>query len=189
MKRLTGKGICSSCAWNGLGQSAAPAIVRVADQGVSNMGHVNSYLVRTACFQAAANEGSVITECFNCLNAGYSPSAAMPEHGLFLAVGPVASDSGIKCHGAVGIEADARDAAQPRTSRIRSAVAERQVAAFDGVPGKLCRESVMCGVGFGDDKHPGRILVDSMDDSGASLSADAGEVVSEMMQERIDQCA
>ena len=189
MKRLAGEGVGSSGARNGLGQAATPAIVWVADQGVPNMGHVDSYLVRAACLQAAAHEGCVITECFNCLNLGYSRSAAMPEHGLFPAVGPVTSDSGIKRHGAVGFEADARDSAQPGTAGVRCAVAKRQVAAIDGVPGKLGRESVMCGVGLGDDKQSGRVLVDSMDDSGASFSADAGEVVPEMMQERIDQRA
>ncbi len=53
--------------------------------------------------------------------------------------------------------------------------------------GKLGRESVMGSVGLGDDKKSGGVLVDSMDDSGASLSADSGEVIPEMMQKRIDQ--
>lgn len=54
---------------------------------------------------------------------------------------------------------------------------------------KLGRESVVGGIGLGDDKNSGRVLVDSMDDSGASFSADAGQVASEMMQERVDQRA
>ena len=189
MKRLAGEGIGGCGARNGLGQSAAPAIVRVADQGVSQMGHVDSYLVRTAGLQMAANEGCVITECFNCPNAGYSLSPAVPEHGLFLALGPVAPDSGIKPDGAAGFEADARDSPQPWISGIGSTVAQRQVTAFDGMAGKLGCQPVMGSVGLGDDKQPGRILVDSMDDSGAPFSADAGEVVSEMMQKRIDQRA
>ncbi len=55
--------------------------------------------------------------------------------------------------------------------------------------GKLGRESVVGSVGLGDDKHSRRVLVDSMDDSGASLAPDTGEVAREMMQERIDQRA
>ncbi len=130
MKRLAGEGVGSGGARDGLGQAATPAIVRVADQGVPNVGHVDSYLVSAACLQAAANEGCVITECFNCLKLGYSLSATVPEHGLFLAVGPVAPDSCVKLHHAAGSEADARDSPQPRISGLRNAVAERQVAAF-----------------------------------------------------------
>ncbi len=189
MKRLAGEGIGGCGARCGLGHAATAAIIRVADQGVPNMGHVDSYLVRTAGFQMAANQGRVITECFNYPNVGYSLPPAMPEHGLFLAFGPVASDSGIKPNGATGFEADARDPPQPWISGIRSAVAKRQVTAFDGVGGKLGCQAMMGSVGLGDDKEPGRILVDSMDNSGAPLSADAGEVVPEVMQERVDQRA
>lgn len=123
MKRLAGEGIGSCSARNGLRQPATRAIVRVADQGVPNIGHVDSYLVRTAGFQVAANEGGVITECFNCLDAGYSPPSALPEHGLFLAVGLVASESGFQLHAAAGVDADARNSSQSRVSGIRSAVA------------------------------------------------------------------
>ena len=189
MKRLAGEGIGSCGTRNGLGQSAAPSIVPVADQGVSDMGHVDSYLVRPAGFQAAVNKGCVITECFNCLNAGYSLSPAMPEHGLFLSVGSVASDSGVKLDGAAGFDANARDPPQSWASRIRGAVAKRDVTSFDGMGGKLGCQPVMGGVGLGDDEQTGRVLVDPMDNSGASFSADAGEVASEVMQERIDQRA
>lgn len=189
MKRLAGEGIGGCGARGGLGKAATAAVVRVADQGVPNIGHVDSYLVRAAGFQTAAHEGCVITECFNYPNARYSLPPALPEHGLPLSVGPVAPDSRIKPDGAAGFVADTRNPPQPWTSRIRSAVAKRQVTAFYGVGGKLGCQSVMGSVGFGDDKQPGRILVDSMDDSGAPLSADAREVVPEMMQERIDQRA
>ncbi len=131
MKRLAGEGIGSCGARNGFGQAATRPIVRVADQGVSDMGHVDSYLVRPAGIQMASNEGCVITECFNCPNAGYSLSSAVPEHGLFLAVRLVAPDWGIKLDGAAGFEADARDSSQSWASGVRSAVAKRQVAALD----------------------------------------------------------
>ena len=189
MQRLAGEGVGSCGARNGLGQFAASSIVPVADQGVSDVGHVDSYLVRAAGFQTAANKGCVITECFNYLNAGYSLSPAMPEHRLFLSVGPVASDSRVKLDDAAVLEADARDPPQPRAPAIRRAVAKRHVTSFDGMGGKLVCQPVMGNVGLGDDEQPGRVLVDSMDDSGAPFSADTGEVASKMMQERIDHRA
>ena len=47
----------------------------------------------------------------------------------------------------------------------------------------------MGGVIFTDDDGAGRILIDSVDDSGAQNAVDAGEISAAVIQNRIDQCS
>ena len=62
-----------------------------------------------------------------------------------------------------------------------------EIVPLQVVGGELGRETMVGGIGLGDDEKAGGILVDAVDDAGAEASADAGEGLAAVVEEGVYQ--
>lgn len=189
VKGLSGKGfhdVCSGCVSR---QSAAASVGWITNECMTNVGGVDADLVRAAGFKIAINLGCGLTKCFNDADAGDGVAACVEQNGLFLAIGFVAGKLRGDLDDVAGLEADAFDAAQARVAPVRDAVAEGAVSAFGRVGGELIGETMVGGVGFGDDQQAGCVFVDAVNDAGPFFATDAREVSAEVMEKGINQGA
>ena len=141
------------------GQAMAGAAVGgVADDRMSEAGHVNADLMGAAGFDAHAQERGEGAggEGFVAGEGG----AAFFRDGHFLAVDGMAADGEIDRAGGFG----------------RGAPHEGEVFLLDGVGGELGDEGSDGLFVLGDDEDAGGVFVEAMDDAGAEFAADAGEI-------------
>ena len=189
VKGLSCKGFHDVCPRCVSSQSAAASVGWITNECMTNVGGVDADLVRAAGFEVATNLGCGLTKCFNDADAGDGVAACVEQDGLFLAVGFVAGKLRGDLDDVAGLEADTLDAAQARIAPGRDAVAEGAVGAFGGVGGELIGETMVRGVGFGDDKQARSVFVDAVDDAGALFATDAREVSAEVVEEGVNQSA
>ena len=71
--------------------------------------------------------------------------------------------------------------------RARMAGNNGSVRALDGMVGELNRETFVSPVRLGDDQQARGVLVDAMDDTGASYAPDAGKLPATMVEQGVDQ--
>ncbi len=169
--------------------ATATPIDRISDQAVTNMGHMDPDLMRSACFKPAPEPGSVTVKCFNRLDACYGVTPTLKQNGLLLPVRFVPGKVGGDADNPTFFETDAFHAAESRVGKTGNAITHRIIATFNAVPRKLLRKSVMRRICFGDNQQAGRVFIDAVDDPRSFLSAHAGQAVAKMEQERIDQSA
>src|SRR5581483_6237533 len=148
----------------------APAVKRVADQGVPDMGEVDAHLMGAAGLKRAFDERGerplaafAVAEGLEHAPMSHSFASLPGMHGHLGAARGMAADRSID------------DALRPR----RRAPDEREIAALErpgaAVVGELLGERAMGLVGLGDHHEPARVLVEAMDDAGPDHSADARE--------------
>ena len=189
VKCLTRKGFCGLRPWCGGADPTATAIGLISDQPMSDMRHVDAYLVRPPCFKTARDFRCVGAECFKNADPRDRMPATLKQHRLSLAIGPMPRKLGRDRDYPSRFEPDPAHTAQARIARVGHAVTEGAVLPFDTVRGELVGQAVMRRVRFRHDQKPARILVDPVHDTRPFFAADARKVAAEMVQQRIDQCA
>ena len=73
--------------------------------------------------------------------------------------------------------------------RLRQAPDEGDVAAVQVAIGEALRQRLVCALRLGHDHDAGGLLVQPVDDAGALLAADAGQLVAGMGEQGVDQRA
>ncbi len=191
VQRLTRKAVDLDChrAQQLFRNAPPPTINRIADQRVTDMGHVNPDLMCPPGFQPARHTRENTGETFFNPEMGYGVTPSFEKHGLPLPVRLVPCELRRNADGTARRDVNPFHPTQPRVDRIGNTVAERLILPSDGVVGELRRQAVMGLVGFRHHQQTGRILVDPVHDPRALLPTDPRQVASEMVQERIDQCA
>ncbi len=163
---------------HGFGQGATggrdtPQIDRVADDRMQAARKVHADLVSTAGGEAAFQQ----TDC-----AGeYALGAVMGER--------VAATGPYQCHSLAVARVAADGALDVAGDRIGDAPGEGEIGAFEVAGGEGGGEGGERVVGFGDDHDAGSVAVEAVDDAGAALATDAGQVVAAMGEQRVHQGA
>ena len=124
------------------------AVHCVAQNRMTGVGHVNADLVGAACFQTAFHIGEALIPLQH-LPVGHG-TAAVGDHGHFLAVDRMAADGGI--HGAAVLTQVSGD--------------DAAVDPAEGVILQLIRETLMGKVVFRGDDEAAGVPVDAVDDAG-----------------------
>ena len=150
-----------------------PTINRVADDRMSDGGHMDANLVGPSGFQTAFDQGRA-AESFQ--QAPMSDRALAPpllDDRDFLAVGRRASERGV-------------DGSAPAFGQARD---DRAVTAINAVLGELRGKTLMGRVGFGNHQQPGRILVDAVDNTGPCNAANPRQPPGAVVEEGVDECS
>ena len=182
MQRLAGK-VCCQRKRTGLGLglaawgSAIAAILRVADQGMSQMGEVDPDLVGAPGFQPAFDQRSEGAfggaEFFQHRITCRRPLAAGAQHRHALAVEWAAPDLAFDQAGGV----------------TRRSPYDGVIGALDGVIGELLGQARHGPFGLGRHQQARGVLVQPVDDAGARFAADGQHLGAAMGDQCIDQGA
>ena len=146
------------------------AVDGVAQDGMADVRHVDADLVGAAGFELAADVG-IAPVAFDDLPVGHGVPGIALGDAHFLPVGGVPPDGGI--HGAGVLPEGAADNAL--------------IGSGHGVVLELGGQPGVGVVVFRYGQQAGGILVDPVDDSGAKLAVDAGEVVPQRVHKPVDQ--
>ncbi len=147
-----------------------PAYTGSPNQGVTDVGHVDAYLVRAAGDQPALQESAAGEALADPVERARLPPAR--DHGHALALGLVAGDRGVHdALAAAGLTVD-----------------HRQVALVGCAPTEGEGQGAVRGVVLGGDQHPRGVLVEPVHDPGALHAAHAREVPA-VRQQRVYQGA
>ena len=157
------------------------AILTIAHKPMTDMGHVHPDLVRPPGFEPAFHLGKG--------GAIVWPEAGKPAHmGYRVAgVGPVGNGHFQPVVGIAGqgrVDRELRAGPAPHKGRVEPL----QIVGL-AVIGELCGEVLVGGIGLGHHHHAGRVLVQPVNDAGAFHTANAGQALAAVKQERIDQRA
>jgi hypothetical protein len=160
------------------------AVVRVADYRMAYVGHVDTDLVRAAGLQPAFDKrgkrvaflaGEALKHCI-ARDGMASIGAVLRNHGATHAIG-----------GAAKRHIDLAKIPFRRSPHYRY-IGTLQPA-FQAVVGKRLRQRLMRAVGLGDDHDARSVLVEAVDDARPLHAAYAGQTVTAMMDQRVDQGA
>lgn len=155
-------GGCGTCIPNGLGgQFAPPAINGITDERMTAMGQMNPDLVRATRFKPTFDQCSTrrLAKGIDNPRTRDRMAPASERNSLPLSVCPVASQQGLDFQDIARLERCAFNPAQTRVILIRDTVADRQIAAFDGVCCKLISKVVVRTVRFCSHKQAGGFLI------------------------------
>jgi len=169
----------------GLGQEGA-AIGLVADQRMADMRHMDADLVRAPRFQAAFDERGRrrrVGARAELLDDGIMRhrmariAAPFGHDGAFRAVRPRPTQRRVDRAGGTG-----------RPAPDDGVIGAFQIAGA-AVIGKGVRQGAMGKIVLGDDENAARVLVETVDDAGATHAADARERRTAMVKQRVDERA
>ena len=147
------------------------AVNRVPQNGVANVGHVYPDLVGAAGFQLAADVGIALIAAHHLPMGDGVPSAPLGDAHL-LPVRGVPPDG--RVHGA-GI-------------LLHNAADNGLIGSGHGVVFQLRGQHGVGVIVFRHGQQPRRVLIDAVDDPRAQLAVDAGKVVSQSVEQAVDQC-
>ena len=150
---------------------AGGAVEGIAGDGVSGVGEVDADLVGTAGSDLDLEEG-MGGEAFQDAEFGMGGAAGVEAGGHAGAAEGVAGDGGVDD---AGIGADA-------------ALDEGEVGFGDLAGGELAGEGAVGGVGAGDEEDAAGAFVEAVDDAGAEIAAEGGEL-GEVVEEGVDEGA
>jgi hypothetical protein len=152
------------------------AIEGISEERVAEMAKMNPDLVGSACFEPAFNQRRLARK----IKAFHNPvmrdglAASRPHRHLLTIDERAAERRGNDAFGAAGPSPD-----KGLIGPLDPAVTPMSSKKF--------AQSLMSLVGLGDDKKPGGVLVEAVNDAWTADAADAGETVPAMGDKRIDQ--
>lgn len=171
------------------GQFAAPPVCLIADQGVSDVAHVDPDLMRPPGFKTTLHFGRSRSEPVQHRNPCHCMASAFEPDCLPLAVRFVPRKLRRYFHDAATFETDPPYTLQPRIAHIGDTMTECSVGSFSRMRCKLFGKAMMRCIRLGDDQNTGRVFVDPVYDTRTFFTSDTGQCAAEMMQKRIDQGA
>src|SRR5258706_5364852 len=157
--------------------AARAAIGRIADQRMTDMGQMDSDLMRASGLEPALEQRSERflsrAELFDDRVARARGLALAAQHGHAFAIERIAPEIALDDAGA----------------SARAAPDDSVVDALDGMRGELLGEASHRVLVLGDDQEAAGVLVQPVHDAGARDAADAGERGAAMGEQRVDQRA
>src|ERR1700730_5044683 len=154
--------------------AGARTVKGIPDQRMAPMGKMNPDLMRSAGGQTAFETGRLrVKRMLDAITRNRRFAPAFPDHGHLLAVGGAAADV----------------AGDLAAARSRHTPHERRIGPVDPPLGKVARQSLVGGLGLGDNHQPAGVLVETVHDARPPDPADSGEARAAMADQGVDEGA